>query len=358
MKVGILTVCFYIADPKPHSIYPGQTINISAVVVGQNIGTVAGSVYAQFLQRGSPPQLESGQEVQRVTQHKCNDLYYTIFSQSEVSTTLLVLTARDSYVSEYNDIDYSYSVNSLKNYYGTNAATRIVYANNPVYVNVSFLPCPPGFVLTSYTPFRCDCNSLLQQVYGIKCHIQEQTIRHSGLLWVGVIQDDDGTNETVAVSEYCSLNYCSAEDSNVTLSDPDSQCNYNHSGTVCGGCQPGLSLDLGSAQCLQCSNKYLALLIPLTLAGPVLVFSIKLLDITISQGTLNGLIFYANIVKANEYVFLPQKQTNPLTVFIAWLNLDLGVETCLFQGLTAYSKTWLQFVFPFYIWSIAGSSSS
>ena len=113
-------------------------------------------------------------------------------------------------------------------------------------------------------------------------------------------------------------------------------------------------LALGSAQCLQCSNKYLALLIPLTLAGPVLVFSIKLLDITISQGTINGLILYANIVKTNEYVFLPQKQTNPLTVFIVWLNLDLGVETCLFQGLTAYSKTWLQFVFPFYIWSIAG----
>ena len=84
------------------------------------------------------------------------------------------------------------------------------------------------------------------------------------------------------------------------------------------------------------------------------MFSIKLLDLTISQGTLNGLTFYANVVKANEYIFLPPQQTNPLTVFIAWLNLDLGVETCLFQGLTAYSKTWLQFVFPFYIWSIAG----
>ena len=52
--------CLLLDDPKPHSIYPGQTINISAVVVGQNFGTVAGSVYAQFLQRGSPPQLESG----------------------------------------------------------------------------------------------------------------------------------------------------------------------------------------------------------------------------------------------------------------------------------------------------------
>ena len=68
---------------------------------------------------------------------------------------------------------------------------------------------------------------------------------------------------------------------------------------------------------------------------------------------MSGLIFYANVIKANEYIFLPQGQINPLTVFIAWVNLDMGVETCLYQGLTAYSKTWLQFVFPFYIWSIA-----
>ena len=84
-------------------------------------------------------------------------------------------------------------------------------------------------------------------MHGIKCHIQEQTIGRSGLLWVGVIQDGNGT---VAASEYCPLDYCSGEDSNVTLSEPDSQCNYNHSGTLCGGCQPGFSLALGSAQCL------------------------------------------------------------------------------------------------------------
>ena len=51
--------------------------------------------------------------------------------------------------------------------------------------------------------------------------------------------------------------------------------------------------------------------------------------------------------------FLPPGQTSLLNVFIAWLNLDLGVETCVFEGFTAYSKTWLQLEFPFYIWSIA-----
>ena len=351
--------CPVLIDPKPRTVYPGKTINISAVVVGQNFGTVAGSAYAQFLQGGCLPQLKPEQKVQSVTQHNCSNLSYTIFSQGEASEAVLVLTAQDSHVSQFfnNAVDED-TIDTVREEYSVSnerAVEPLLYSTNfPVYVNVSILPCPPGFMLTTASPFKCDCDQLLQEMPAIHCHIQEQTIGRSGLLWVGMIQDDNGTNGTVAASEYCSMDYCNAEDSNVTLSEPDSQCNYNHSGTLCGGCQPGLSLALGSAQCLQCSNKYLALLIPLTLAGPVLVFSIKLLDLTISQGTLNGLIFYANVIKANEYIFLPPGQTNPLTVFIAWLNLDLGVETCLFQGLTAYSKTWLQFVFPFYIWSIAG----
>ena len=78
---------------------------------------------------------------------------------------------------------------------------------------------------------------------------------------------------------------------------------------------------------------------------------IKVLDLTISQGTLNGLVFYGNVVKANEYLLYNE---NPLAVFIAWLNLDLGLKPCFFNGLTAYGKTWLQFLFPLYIWSIAG----
>ena len=43
-----------------------------------------------------------------------------------------------------------------------------------------------------------------------------------------------------------------------------------------------------------------------------------------------------------------------LRTFIAWLNLDFGIQTCLVKGLDAFWKTWLQYLFPFYIWSIAG----
>ena len=350
--------CLVLADPTTHIMYPGQTLSISAVAVGQDFGTVAGSVYAQFLSRSFPrstSQLESWQKVQTVTQNSCNHLDYTIFSQNEGSEAVLVLTAQDSYVADiFTNKETESSIHEWEVTYRTYAPKPLMYLNNPVYVNISILPCPPGFILTTHPPFRCDCNLQLRQMHGIKCHIQNQTISRSGLVWVGMIQDDNGTSGSIAASEYCPLDYCSKGENNVTLSEPDSQCNYNHSGTLCGGCQPGLSLALGSAQCLPCSNKYLALLLPFALAGPMLVFLIKVLDLTISQGTMNGLIFYANVVKANEYILLPQGQTNPLTVFIAWLNLDLGIETCFFQGLSSYSKTWLQFAFPFYIWSIVG----
>ena len=350
--------CLIVADPTPHSIYPGQSIIISAVVVGQVFGTVAGSVYAQFLQQESTdisPQLGPWQRIQSVTQERCNNLEYTIYSSDDMSEAVLILTVNNEKVPFLNNKGSTetseWRWKDFEDIYHTSSLEPMKHSHDLVYVTVSLIPCPAGFMLISPPPFRCDCNQLLQQIHGVTCHIQDQTIGRSGLVWVGTLKDD---NETVIVSEYCLLNYCDNEDSNITLSDPDSQCNYNHSGTLCGGCQPGLSLALGNAQCLPCSNKYLALLIPFALAGPALVFFIKLLDLTISQGTINGLIFYANVVNANGYMFLPQGQTNPLTLFIAWLNLDLGVETCFFHGLTAYTKTWLQFVFPLYIWSIAG----
>ena len=48
------------------------------------------------------------------------------------------------------------------------------------------------------------------------------------------------------------------------------------------------------------------------------------------------------------------RYTDVFSVFIAWLNLDFGVETCFCNEMDAYSNTWLQFVFPVYIWVLVG----
>ena len=62
-------------------------------------------------------------------------------------------------------------------------------------------------------------------------------------------------------------------------------------------------------------------------------------NLTVSQGTINGLVFYANIVRGNQAVFFLPGDTNILTAFIAWLNLNLGIGTCFADGLNGYWKT-------------------
>ena len=129
--------------------------------------------------------------------------------------------------------------------------------------------------------------------------------------YIIMISNDNTTTETIAASQ------------------------YNHSCILCGACQPSFSLDLGNEWCLPCSNKYLALLIPFTLAGLVLVSFIKLLHLTVSQGTINGLIFYANVIQANHYniIFLPWRSTHILlSVFIAMAQSRFGFGDRFFQG--------------------------
>ena len=70
---------------------------------------------------------------------------------------------------------------------------------------------------------------------------------------------------------------------------------------------------------------------------------------TVAVGTLNGLFFYANVVYAYQSILLPFQGVNFVTVFISWLNLDLGIDTCYFPGMDTYIKTWLQLAFPTYI---------
>jgi len=113
-------------------------------------------------------------------------------------------------------------------------------------------------------------------------------------------------------------------------------------------------LVLGTSRCKQCTNSHLLLLIPFVLMGVAMVFLLLVCKLTVATGTLSGLVFYANIVGANHALFLPVGTTDAFSVFIAWLNLDFGIETCFYDGMDAYSKTWLQFVFPVYIWVLVG----
>ena len=213
-------------------------------------------------------------------------------------------------------------------------------------VRVNFhTSCPPGFMLSDQAR-RCECEERLL-ISGISCDIGQETIQHTGNVWLGY----SNQSGLILHSSPCPFDYCTAgQQVTFSLNNTDAQCRYNRSGLLCGRCSEGLSTVFGgTSQCRECSNTHLALLFPFAVAGIALVAFLFLLRFTVSYGTLNGLIFYANVVQVYRTIFLPAGQTNILTVFIAWLNLDLGIETCFYNGMDAYSQTWLQFVFPFYI---------
>ena len=76
----------------------------------------------------------------------------------------------------------------------------------------------------------------------------------------------------------------------------------------------------------------MALLIFFAGAGFLLVFFISVLNLTVTSGMINGLIFYANIVWMYQSVLFPNQIPRELIffkTFIAWLNLDLGLKCAL-----------------------------
>jgi len=219
-----------------------------------------------------------------------------------------------------------------------------------VFVNQS---CPPGFS-HSKMENSCVCDPRLAKYTDEhKCTITNGvgsiTRDSDRKFWVGY---DDHSHELI-LNSLCPFDYCVSQAVNFSLNNTDMQCAKYRTHLLCGACENGYSLVLGTSDCKQCTNSHLILLIPFAVMGVALVL-LLVCKLTVATGTLSGLVFYANIVGANRTIFLPEESTDAFSIFIAWINLDFGIETCFYDGMDAYSKTWLQFVFPAYIWVLVG----
>ena len=152
---------------------------------------------------------------------------------------------------------------------------------------------------------------------------------------------------TYQVSLYCPFNYCLPYSSYVKLSNPDTQCQFNRTGLLCGECQSSLSAVFGTSRCKHCSNTYLSIIVVIALAGIVLVFLLFALNLTVTDGTINAFILYVNIVSINSSIIFTHQSTALAHVFVSLANLDLGFEMCFYNGMDDYVKMWLQLAFPF-----------
>ena len=225
-------------------------------------------------------------------------------------------------------------------------------------VEIVFLPCkcPIGFEPSTNEEFqytcKCECHSQIRNIAS-QCDASTSLIHRKGNFWLTAFN-----NSNFFTFAHCPLDYClpSTVDVRINFTQPngtDAQCNHGRSGILCSICRPDLSLSLGSSRCLFCPKYWPALLIVITLAaiiiGIVLIAIIFILNLTVAFGTMNGIVFYANVIAANRTIFLPFQKPNLLTVLLAWLNLDFGFDVCFYKGMDAYAKIWIELLFSIYI---------
>lgn len=295
------------------SVFRGEQFHVSAIISGRTRGAYSASVRTRTTSSAELGPLQAVQQLDRT----CGNLNYSLrTSNSHAELQLSVERIYD-------------------------------FKDSPTVINVTLLPCPFGFEEVGDPP-RCDCLKHLSSVAGVTCNVNTQTVSRPGNIWIG------NYSGGVVAHLNCPFDYCKQQNS-ISLKRQDEQCAFNRSGILCGKCEHGLGIALGTSKCLSCSDLYLFIFIPVALVGLALLVLLLKSNLTVSVGSINGLIFYANIIQANKVTFFPQDShafVQVMSVFISWVNLDLGIETCFYKRMDAYAKAWLQFVFPVYVWIV------
>ena len=306
--------CSVIDYTYPNDVFSGESFNISVVAIGQRDGVVPTVVEAYLVGNNNNNTL-TGNKVSK-TRKTCTNM--TIAIGSNDSFAFFNLSVQDQ---------------SWK------------FTQYPQ-VKVNLASCPHGF--TKGTT-KCVCNENLLTRWKLSCNDDSFKYKRLEPIWVGCEGQD--CLFSACTFDYCNLDILNEEhDLNM---HPDEQCDFNRTGRVCGGCKANHSVVIGSSRCLHCTNTLLGpLLVTFAIAGIALFVFLFAFNFTVTEGTINGFILYANIVHLNKNIFFPTKWFAPFSVLIAWFNLDVGIETCFFDGLDEYTKLWLQYAFNGYIWII------
>ena len=303
-------------------IMPGQRFNVTLAARDRMNQSISPTVAAAIMLAKS---LDTN--VQQRTHLKIGSLGITHSKNTEVPITL---------VGEQNQT--------------IQLALYTIYSFTDVLIEINMTNCKPGF---TYDEGRMSCivlPKLRQQ--GIECTNDSSILVIPNHIWLGELKEG---NSTYIVVEQCLFDYCKPLSKSIIPGDYDSQCavGYNRVGLLCGSCSEGYSMAFGSRGCKICPNNYfLALILVFAIAGLLLLSVIAFVKVSVSEGYLYSILLYSHIVShyithltpSNRAMFLP-------TVF---LNLNIGVQTCFYKGMTSLTRSGLQFVFPFYIYALMG----
>jgi predicted outer membrane repeat protein len=313
-------------------IFPGARFNISMITVGQMNGSTPGSIIAILNDNG-----KDGSDRLIVYRSRSANI-------NKCENMTLLLQSKRKLVNIHFD-----TVPSL-------TGSKTYLRSQSVNVTVSLKPCPIGFFKNVNN--SCKCNPVLCEPHDHKCStdlvcdINKQEISIHYHFWIGCLKNSSLQSCEFVIGHVCT--YCNPESTKyktVNVFHLDDQCLPGRTGVMCGACKSGLSQILEQfrvpAGCMMCSNNNLAFLIPLFLfSGVGLVIFLTIFNMTVTEGAINGLVFYSTVAYAHPEIFRTD-QPAFLWAFISWLNLDLGFEICTYNGMTGYQYIWLSFGYIF-----------
>ena len=242
-----------------------------------------------------------------------------------------------------------------------------------VYINLK--SCPPGFELSLKTG-SCICSHMLSSLnivgYTPNCSINTRTFNRPAQSnsWAGVSNDKSlaflfsshcphGFCNNKVIFDVFQYNYSSFRLTTKDFSINSSLCLNNREGILCSKCSivngANYSVVFGSTECRYCSNWWLLTIVLYAVAGPLLIYLLFALRLTLTTGTFNGIIFYTQVANAGLYDVLSSRCYNITSFamfFISIMNLNLGFPLCFYNGMTEFWKAGLSLVFPLYLLTI------
>ena len=303
---------------------------------------------------------------------KGNQITYTTIIKGTTNCTNINLTIHTTHLSESNRRGWLlFSISNPSTIVG---------------IRVTLKNCPPGFKLNSSTG-ACGCLPNFEKIVNhysnekekIKCNINDMSFtRPYKNLWAGLNKNGSLDHELLHYSLICPPGYCNVPNhhdklklndtgSFVTSSstgDSKPLCHGSRTGDLCGKCISNYSVVFGSTVCQMCTNKlWLITSVIYILAGPLVVFLLYTLKLTLATGTLNSIIFFAQVANARVagYLKIPCSDCGRVSyyirsssVFISWLNLNHGFPLCFYNGMTEMYKAGLSLFFPVYLIFIIG----
>ena len=350
-------VAITLCTTKSYSIYPGQTFSISmrAIDAINNSAFAVVTFSAAVASYDGPKRVhwwfadrEKVQVIQEKNFNQCTLISITVHTKLETDTV-------------NKNGHEAFLLFSLLNGY---SLQKVV---------VHLRPCPTGFMLDSADKGVCVCSNFIHKLsdnprFRPQCNISTQSFsKPNPSSWAGNVILKE--NITLAVSSSCYENYCrtsSMADSFILNSTgsfiqnsqtlhTETVCSDFRNGTICGHCQEGYSVVFGSTECKKCKNWWLLILFAYAIVGPLFIYILFALKITLTTGIFNGIIFFAQATLVGVFDYLNSKP-NILhffqKTFLSILNLRISIPICFYNGMTEILKSGFGLLFPVYLLTI------